>query len=130
MANISQSLSFLEAGAVGGVGDHFTQLQPPILDKVPSGIQETEADNGTGDEKYPDGGLSAWLVVLGSWCAMVPSMGLLNTFGVLHAWTSKHQLLAYSESKIGWVFGTYAFFLYFGAAQIGNEPISLLFNIV
>ncbi|KAL4757314.1 putative oxalate/formate antiporter [Aspergillus foveolatus] len=119
MANISQSLSFSEAGAVGRVGDHFTHLQPLILDKVPFRTQETEADNGIGDEKYPDGGLSAWLVVLGSWCAMVPSMGLLNTFGVLHAWTSKHQLLAYSESKIGWVFGTYAFFLYFGAAQIG-----------
>ncbi|KAL3479646.1 major facilitator superfamily domain-containing protein [Aspergillus californicus] len=71
------------------------------------------------DEKFPDGGLHAWLVVLGSWCAMVPSMGLLNTIAVLHAWTATHQLTGYSESEIGWIFGTYAFFLYFGAAQIG-----------
>ncbi|KAL5336013.1 major facilitator superfamily domain-containing protein [Aspergillus crustosus] len=69
--------------------------------------------------KFPDGGLQAWLVVLGSWCAMIPPMGLINTIGVLHAWTGTHQLKEYSESKIGWVFGTYAFFLYFGAAQIG-----------
>ncbi|KAL4966459.1 major facilitator superfamily domain-containing protein [Aspergillus stella-maris] len=70
-------------------------------------------------EKYPDGGLQAWLVVLGSWCAMVPSMGLLNTFGVLHAWTGTHQLAGYSDDKIGWIFGIYAFCLYVGAAQVG-----------
>ncbi|KAL4904121.1 hypothetical protein BDW74DRAFT_185784 [Aspergillus multicolor] len=89
------------------------------LEKTPSHIIAAELPPTATAEKYPDGGLQAWLVVLGSWCAMVPSMGLLNTFGVLHAWTSKHQLSTYSESKIGWIFGTYAFFLYFGAAQIG-----------
>ncbi|KAL2833840.1 major facilitator superfamily domain-containing protein [Aspergillus cavernicola] len=95
-----------------------------VLSRNPGDIQ---CQNGTSrvvetessDEKSPDGGLQAWLVVLGSWCAMVPSMGLLNTIDVLHAWTATHQLTGYSESQIGWVFGTYAFFLYFGAAQIG-----------
>ncbi|OJJ32658.1 hypothetical protein ASPWEDRAFT_185156 [Aspergillus wentii DTO 134E9] len=68
---------------------------------------------------YPEGGLQAWLVVLGSWCAMIPSMGLLNSLGVLHAWTSNHQLKGYSESSIGWIYGAYGFFLYIGAAQVG-----------
>ncbi|RDW84097.1 uncharacterized protein DSM5745_04423 [Aspergillus mulundensis] len=95
--------------------EQHTQPGLQTMEKTPSHIVATELN----PEKYPDGGLQAWLVVLGSWCAMVPSMGLLNTFGVLHAWTSKHQLSTYSESKIGWIFGTYAFFLYFGAAQIG-----------
>ncbi|KAL4974603.1 major facilitator superfamily domain-containing protein [Aspergillus desertorum] len=119
MADTARIPCFPAAEAEGEAGDHATYLQPHNLEKAPSRIQETEPDLRNQNEKYPDGGLSAWLVVLGSWCAMVPSMGLLNTFGVLHAWTSKHQLSTYSESKIGWVFGTYAFFLYFGAAQIG-----------
>ncbi|PLB53503.1 oxalate/formate antiporter [Aspergillus steynii IBT 23096] len=73
----------------------------------------------SGEKSYPEGGLRAWLVVLGSWCAMIPSMGLLNSLGILHAWTSSHQLKDYSESSIGWIFGAYGFFLYFAGAQAG-----------
>ncbi|PGH10714.1 hypothetical protein AJ79_05305 [Helicocarpus griseus UAMH5409] len=71
------------------------------------------------DEKYPEGGLRGWLVVLGAWCAMIPSMGLLNSLGILHAWTSTHQLHGYSESSIGWIFGAYGFFLFVASAQAG-----------
>ena len=68
---------------------------------------------------YPEGGKEAWLVVAGAWCAMIPSMGILNTIGVIQAWMSEHQLKGYSESNIGWIVSAYAFFLYIGAAQIG-----------
>jgi MFS family permease len=50
---------------------------------------------------------------------MVPSMGLLNSLGTLHAWTSSYQLTDYSESDIGWIYGAYAFFLYVAGAQAG-----------
>jgi MFS family permease len=50
----------------------------------------------------------------------IPSMGLLNTVGVLQAWVSEHQLHGYSESNIGWIFSAYAFFLYIGGAQVGE----------
>ena len=70
-------------------------------------------------EEYPDGGRDAWLVVFGAWCAMIPSMGLLNTIGVLQAWVWQHQLSEYTEFDIGWIFGLYAFFLYFTGAQVG-----------
>lgn len=69
---------------------------------------------------YPEGGLRAWLVVLGAWCAMIPSMGLLNTLAVLQAWVSQHQLEGVSELKVGWIFSCYAFFLYFCGAQVGE----------
>ncbi|KAL5364237.1 major facilitator superfamily domain-containing protein [Aspergillus floccosus] len=71
------------------------------------------------NERYPEGGLRAWLVVLGAWCAMIPSMGLLNSLGILHAWTSTHQLQDYSESSIGWIYGAFGFFLYLAGAQAG-----------
>lgn len=71
-------------------------------------------------EEYPDGGRDAWLVVFGAWCAMIPSMGLLNTIGVLQAWVWQHQLAEYTEFDIGWIFGLYGFFLYFTGAQVGK----------
>jgi MFS family permease len=70
-------------------------------------------------ETYPEGGLEAWLVVLGSWCSMAAGMGMLNFLGTLHAWISTHQLSSYSSSSIGWIFSTFPFFLYFAGVQIG-----------
>lgn len=70
-------------------------------------------------DEYPEGGTKAWLVVLGAWCAMIPSMGLLNSLGTLQAWTSTHQLNGYSQSSIGWIFGAYTFFLFLGGGQFG-----------
>ncbi|KAG7129289.1 transporter MCH4 like protein [Verticillium longisporum] len=69
---------------------------------------------------YPERGLDAWLVVLGAWCAMIPSMGLLNTMAVLHAYVSENQLSHISQSASGWIFSIYAFLLYFCGAQVGN----------
>lgn len=81
---------------------------------------QTFDDEDTYSETYPEGGKDAWLVVFGAWCAMIPSMGVLNTLAVLQAWVSEHELQGYSESNIGWVFSTYAFFLYFCGAQVGT----------
>ncbi|KAJ5239267.1 oxalate/formate antiporter [Penicillium chermesinum] len=86
----------------------------------PSVIEDsTTSDLSLDPESYPEGGWEAWSVVLGAWCAMVPAMGLVNTIGVLHAWTSTHQLKDYSQFSIGWIFGCYAFFLYTAGAQAG-----------
>lgn len=72
---------------------------------------------------FPDGGWRAWGVVLGSWCAMVPSFGLMNTIGVLQAWLADHQLKDYSKASISWIFSLYVFFIYFGSIQIGKNPL-------
>ncbi|KAJ3537042.1 hypothetical protein NM208_g6477 [Fusarium decemcellulare] len=50
---------------------------------------------------------------------MIPSMGLLNSLAVLQAWLSGHDLRGMPESTTGWIFSTYAFFLFFCGAQIG-----------
>ncbi|KAE8371475.1 major facilitator superfamily domain-containing protein [Aspergillus bertholletiae] len=87
--------------------------------KEDQSLARSRVSESANNEAYPEGGLRAWLVVFGAWCAMVPSMGLLNSLGVLHAWTSTHQLQGYSESSIGWIYGAYGFFLYFAGAQAG-----------
>ena len=70
-------------------------------------------------QEYPEGGLKAWLVVLGAWCVMVPTMGIINTFSVLHSWVAEHQLVGYSDSTVGWIFSIHAFIVYFAGAQVG-----------
>ncbi|KAJ0385482.1 hypothetical protein COL922a_006300, partial [Colletotrichum nupharicola] len=81
-------------------------------------------------EKYPEGGKDAWLVVAGAWCAMIPSMGLLNTLAVLQAWVTEYELQGLPESTIGWVFSTYAFFLYFCGAQVEFYQFFLTFGVL
>lgn len=53
---------------------------------------------------------------------MAPAMGFLNTLAILQSWISKHELPQYSDSKLGWIFSCYSFFLYFCGAQIGADP--------
>jgi hypothetical protein len=53
---------------------------------------QTFKDKDTYFEPYPKGSKDAWLVVAGTWCAMIPSMGILNTLAVLQAWVSEHKL--------------------------------------
>ncbi|KAK2764124.1 hypothetical protein FQN53_007056 [Emmonsiellopsis sp. PD_33] len=82
-------------------------------------MESIEPDADTDTTAFPEKGREAWLVVLGAWCAMLPPMGLLNSLGTLHAWTSSNQLHGYSDSSIGWIYGGYGFFLYLAGAQAG-----------
>ncbi|KAG6005845.1 hypothetical protein E4U54_000278 [Claviceps lovelessii] len=70
-------------------------------------------------ETYPEGGLQAWLVVLGSWFALMSAMGLMNTIGVFQAYTASHQLRGYSEGTVGWVYSIYTFLAFFCGVYIG-----------
>ncbi|KAL1858745.1 hypothetical protein Daus18300_009879 [Diaporthe australafricana] len=97
---------------------------PPVQE------MQTFQDDEAYSETYPEGGRDAWLVVAGAWCAMIPSMGVLNTLAVLQAWVSEHELAGYSESTIGWVFSTYAFFLYFCGAQVEYYQFLLTFGVL
>lgn len=81
----------------------------------------TVFDEANDDDSYPEGGIKAWLVVIGAWCAMVPPMGLLNTLAVLQAWIAENELDGISESKIGWIFSCYAFFITACGAQVGKS---------
>lgn len=70
-------------------------------------------------EAYPEGGLRAWLVVLGAWFSMLASFGLLNTIAVFQTYTLSHQLKGYSEGTVGWVFSIYTFLTFFCGVYIG-----------
>lgn len=68
---------------------------------------------------FPEGGLRAWLVVLGSFSGMTASFGILNSAGTFQAYLSTHQLVHESPSAVGWIFSLYAFLTFFCGVQIG-----------
>ena len=77
------------------------------------------ADDEHDAKFYPEGGLRAWLVVLGSFSGMTASFGIMNTVGTFQAYLSTHQLASYSPSSVGWIFGLYVFLSFFCGVQIG-----------
>ncbi|PVI06648.1 MFS general substrate transporter [Periconia macrospinosa] len=71
------------------------------------------------EHEYPEGGLAAWLVVLGSFSGMLAAFGMMNTVGIFQQYLSEHQLKDYDEFTIGWIFSVYVFLSFFCGIQIG-----------
>ncbi|KAF2259804.1 MFS monocarboxylate transporter-like protein [Lojkania enalia] len=100
--------------------DAQAQLEVNEGEKVSSTDEEAQSVMFTSDEvSYPEGGLQAWLVVLGSFSGTVVAFGMMNTIGIFHQYISEHQLKDYNESTIGWIFGVYVFLSFFCGIQIG-----------
>ncbi|KAK4681322.1 hypothetical protein QC764_106380 [Podospora pseudoanserina] len=60
----------------------------------------------------PDGGLTAWLQVLGSTAILVNTWGLINTFGVFQAYYETTLLSSHPPSSISWIGSTQAALLF------------------
>ncbi|ERF68078.1 hypothetical protein EPUS_08514 [Endocarpon pusillum Z07020] len=60
-------------------------------------------------EAFPEGGLQAWLCVLGSFFLLLPSYGLMVSVGTLQDYWREHQLKAYSIRDIGWIPSVYVY---------------------
>ena len=70
---------------------------------------------------YPEGGLQAWLVVLGGWCAMFAAFGIANSLASFQAYISENQLSTYSASQVGWIFSLWTFLTF--ACGIYTGPL-------
>jgi hypothetical protein len=68
---------------------------------------------------FPEGGLTGWLVVLGSFSAMLSLFGLINSAAVFESYFSTHQLADKTASEIGWIFSLYLFIVFFVGIQVG-----------
>ncbi|KAJ6787995.1 hypothetical protein PWT90_01107 [Aphanocladium album] len=67
----------------------------------------------------PDGGLQAWLVVLGGWCSSFCSYGWINSVGIFQQYYAEGPLKDYSPSQISWIPGLQIFFMSFMGPLIG-----------
>ena len=88
------------------------------LEEATSDLSE-ECEDCDDPATYPEGGLRAWLVTFGSFCAMFAGFGVLNTIGVFQAYLQDNQLRHLNESQVSWIFSLYAFLTFFCGLQIG-----------
>ncbi|KAH5760898.1 hypothetical protein HBI16_185250 [Parastagonospora nodorum] len=61
----------------------------------------------------PDGGLQAWLVVLGGFCTVFASFGWINCIGIFQNYYQTDQLASYSPSTVAWIPSTETFIMFF-----------------
>jgi hypothetical protein len=79
---------------------------------------------------YPEGGLQAWLVVLGSFCAVMTSIGTASSFGSFQSYFITHQLASYSPGVVGWIFSSYIFLAFAGGVVAGPIFVSKYFLLL
>lgn len=55
------------------------------------------------EDDFPEGGLRAWLVVLGAWLCLFPSFGLMVSIGTVQDYLNQNQLDGYTSRDVGWI---------------------------
>lgn len=66
-----------------------------------------------------DHGWRPWKVVIGCFCLILPTYGLLSSIGLFQTEWEQNQLRGYSKSKISWIISIFGFFDRFFAAPCG-----------
>ncbi|KAL6929619.1 hypothetical protein ACO0SA_001022 [Hanseniaspora valbyensis] len=61
------------------------------------------------DRFYPEGGLKAYLVVLGAFLGLIPVFGAFNMTSVIETYIQTNQLNNESTTSIGWIFSLFSF---------------------
>ncbi|OBZ76349.1 Riboflavin transporter MCH5 [Grifola frondosa] len=64
---------------------------------------EGEPPHFSFEDEYPDGGLRAWLVVLGVTCGVCATFGFINAWGVFQAYYTEFYLRGTDPSTIAWI---------------------------
>ncbi|KAF8921208.1 MFS general substrate transporter [Mucidula mucida] len=80
---------------------HSTEKQDSAVFKE-DGV-DTSSVSAEEENEYPDGGLRAWLVVLGAVCNNAATWGLINSWGVFQAYYETNTLSTVSPSTIAWI---------------------------
>ncbi|KAL7804778.1 major facilitator superfamily domain-containing protein [Trichoderma aethiopicum] len=78
-------------------------------------------DGKPGDsQSFPDGGLRAWLVVLGAFFGLFVSFGWTNCVGVFQEYYETHQLASYSPSTVSWIPAVSMFTIFLAGPFVGQ----------
>ncbi|PKS07137.1 hypothetical protein jhhlp_005737 [Lomentospora prolificans] len=69
---------------------------------------------------FPDGGTKAWLVVLGGWCSLFCTFGLVNCIGVFQEYYVQDLLKGTNPSTISWILSIQVWMMTFPAFIFGR----------
>ncbi|CEO58969.1 hypothetical protein PMG11_03661 [Penicillium brasilianum] len=98
--------------------DHST-----MMEKSDAGFeaQDIEAPKiWSSEDSPPDGGLQAWLMVLGAWCALFCTFGWINSVGQFQSYYETVLLSKYSASTIAWIPSLQIFFMFAMGPIVGR----------
>ncbi|KAG8409706.1 hypothetical protein J3458_018790 [Metarhizium acridum] len=84
------------------------------------GADTATATEDGDDADFPDGGLEAWLVVLGGWCAAFCTFGLLNCSGVFVEYYASGPLMNHDAAAISWITAAQAFLMISASTVCGQ----------
>ena len=93
--------------------DDDNVVEKPTARDVEPETQLPPSQPPAGPGPPPNGGLLAWLHVLGGFMLFFNSWGLLNTFGVFQTYYESGQLFQKSSSDISWIGSIQAFCVMF-----------------
>jgi len=85
-----------------------------------TGVAPESARGGVNPADFPDGGLEAWLVVLGGWCCLFCSFGWINCIGIFQEYYQEVLLSTYSSSTVSWIVSLELFMMFFGGPIFGK----------
>ncbi|KAL6898522.1 MFS general substrate transporter [Trichoderma evansii] len=84
--------------------------EEPVFSKEEEAGYQSPAQAPVGNAP-PDGGLRAWLVVIGAWCTSVCSFGWINSVGAFQDYYETTILKDYSTSTVSWIPSLQIFFM-------------------
>lgn len=113
---ISSSVEDIEAKAKQGYESDSIDIAPGDNDNN----DDPERQDTDDEDKIPDGGKTAWLVVLGAWCVSFCSYGWINSIGTFQAYYQSGPLKDYTVSQIAWIPSLQIFFMSFLGPAIGH----------
>jgi MFS family permease len=95
-------------------------VPPQSTEQAPAADEKATPPNQMDPSAFPDGGLRAWLVVMGAFCCLIVSFGWINCIGVFQAYYSTHQLSEYTSQEIAWIPSLEAFCMFAGGLWVGR----------
>ncbi|KAM5538781.1 hypothetical protein V8D89_007503 [Ganoderma adspersum] len=95
---------------------------PPSYGSITKDDCFTLEDNAPKAEfhDFSDGGLAAWLTVLGAFLALFCSFGQMNAFGTFQSWYTTHQLHDLHPSTVAWIGSVQLWVFFFSGGFIGR----------
>lgn len=85
----------------------------------PSSLPASETTERTPDlSDFPEGGLEAWLVVFGGFCAQFCTFGVINCVGVFVEYYVSGPLKMYDASQVSWITSVQTFFMIFSSTFV------------
>ncbi|KAK1239871.1 hypothetical protein MKX08_007313 [Trichoderma sp. CBMAI-0020] len=99
-------------------GSRDSGYEEPVYSKEEEAGYQSPAQAPIGNAP-PDGGLRAWLVVVGAWCTSFCSFGWINSVGAFQDYYETTILKDYSASTVSWIPSLQIFFMMFLGPFVG-----------